>query len=144
METNSKNFPYKCFYNDEKNEVYLFYRQGQAFTINPNNPCDYNLNKITDQDLGQMFLYKNSALIVRSSSKILFFKINREVDPLTKKINEIWRIYHTLYERGSIFTIKGNQKIQITTIDKIYYYRMEPITFYPIFENCLYNFMDCT
>ena len=72
-----------------------------------------------------MFLYKNCALIVRSSSKILFFKINKEVDPLTKKVNEIWRIYHTINERGSIFTIKGNQKIQITTIDKIYYYRME-------------------
>ena len=28
MDTNAKNFPFKCFYNDEKNEIYLFYRQG--------------------------------------------------------------------------------------------------------------------
>ena len=26
IDTNSKNFPYKCFYNDERNEVYSFYR----------------------------------------------------------------------------------------------------------------------
>ena len=28
-----KNFPYKCFYNDERDEIYSFYRQGQAFII---------------------------------------------------------------------------------------------------------------
>ena len=28
MDTNFKNFPYKCFYNDENNEIYSFYRQG--------------------------------------------------------------------------------------------------------------------
>ena len=52
MKTNAKNFPFKCFYNDEKNEIYLFYRQGEAFTINPDAPEEYTLNKITDQDLG--------------------------------------------------------------------------------------------
>lgn len=26
--TNKKNFPYKCFYNDDDDEVYSFYRQG--------------------------------------------------------------------------------------------------------------------
>jgi hypothetical protein len=91
-----------------------------------------------------MFLFKNKALIVRSSSKILFFKIKKEQDPLTKNINRIWRIYHTLHAKGSIFSIKGNQKIQITTDDKIQYYRMEPMTFEPVYENCLNNFMDCT
>jgi|DEB0MinimDraft_12_1074336.scaffolds.fasta_scaffold06711_2 hypothetical protein len=26
LECTKKNFPYKCFYNDEKNEIYAFYR----------------------------------------------------------------------------------------------------------------------
>ena len=28
IDSNDKNFPYKCFYNEEDNEVYSFYRQG--------------------------------------------------------------------------------------------------------------------
>lgn len=48
METNGKNFPFKCFYNDDRNEVYVFYRQGEALTINPNKPSEFTLNKITD------------------------------------------------------------------------------------------------
>ena len=28
MGESKKNFPYKCFYNDENKEVYSFYRQG--------------------------------------------------------------------------------------------------------------------
>jgi hypothetical protein len=28
-----KNFPYKCFYFDERDELYVFYRTGQAITI---------------------------------------------------------------------------------------------------------------
>jgi len=31
--TSSKNFPYKCFYNDDKDEVYSFYRQGHALIV---------------------------------------------------------------------------------------------------------------
>ena len=33
MECGKKNFPYKSFYYDERNELYTFYRTGQAFTI---------------------------------------------------------------------------------------------------------------
>tara|TARA_B110000285_G_C14791031_1_gene453039 strand:- start:247 stop:372 length:126 start_codon:yes stop_codon:yes gene_type:complete len=31
--SSKKNFPYKCFYNDEEDEVYAFYRQGEFFNI---------------------------------------------------------------------------------------------------------------
>jgi hypothetical protein len=52
MESSKKNFPYKCFYNDVEDEVYSFYRQGHALTIQPNDASKYTLQKITDQDLG--------------------------------------------------------------------------------------------
>lgn len=28
LDCTRKNFPYKCFYNDERDEIYSFYRQG--------------------------------------------------------------------------------------------------------------------
>jgi hypothetical protein len=75
MNSNKKNFPYKAFYNDELREVYLFYRQGQSFIIDPENPREYLLDKMTEMDLGQMYLIYNQALVTRSSNEILFFKI---------------------------------------------------------------------
>jgi len=33
MNCNRKNFPQKCFYNSEKNEVYSFYRQGESYRV---------------------------------------------------------------------------------------------------------------
>ena len=74
MECPKKNFPYKCFYNDDKDEIYSFYRQGQSFTIKPDKMEDYVYDKMTDMDLGSMYLIYNKALVVRSSSTVLFFK----------------------------------------------------------------------
>jgi len=86
MDCNSKNFPYKSFYNDEEHVIYSFYRQGQAFTINADNACDVKYEKMTDVDMGQMYLINNKALIARSSSKILFFKIFEDEDDPTIKL----------------------------------------------------------
>ena len=41
LDTIDKNFPWKCFYNEDAKEVYVFYRQGQAFTIKKNDYHDY-------------------------------------------------------------------------------------------------------
>lgn len=54
----SKNFPIKCFYNFEKNEIYSFYRQGQAFSVVPET-LDYRVEQITFRELGQLVLYNN-------------------------------------------------------------------------------------
>lgn len=74
LDCSIKNFPYKSFYNPDKAQIYSFYRQGEAFIINPDEPGEYKFEKMTDQPLGQMVLVYNEALIVRSSTKILFFK----------------------------------------------------------------------
>ena len=52
LDSNKKNFVYKCFYNDEKNEIYSFYRQGEAYIINAENLEDYTMNDVTDNELG--------------------------------------------------------------------------------------------
>jgi len=70
-----KNFPYKCFYSEEKGEIYSFYRQGYAFIINPKDPSKYDLQRMTEKDLGSMYLIYDQVLVVRSSMEVLFFKI---------------------------------------------------------------------
>lgn len=135
LECDDKNFPFKCFYSEDEMSVFSFYRQGQALTIPIDvswssqpisnsirskgtifkkqmesrkiDPNDYMLEQITDQDLGQMFLVHNKALVARCSSKILFFK--HEFDNLEgiKK----WKLYHEIDARGFIYFIKGNIRI---------------------------------
>lgn len=95
---------------------------------------------MTDVDLGQMYLINNKALIARSSSKVLFFKIFKDED--NPEIRE-WKQYNELEVRGFIYFIKGNKRIQITTDDLIFFYLIDPETFEPELENVMYNFMGC-
>ena len=111
IDCTAKNFPYKSFYNPDDAQIYTFYRQGQALNINSENTEEFDLEPMTDLDLGDMYLINNKALIVRSSSRILFFKIIQNEETLEKK----WTHFHTLRIRGFIFYIKGNVRIQITT-----------------------------
>jgi hypothetical protein len=68
MDCSKKNFPYKSFYNDELNEIYSFYRQGFSYIIPADDSDNFICDRMTDRDLGQMYLVYNSALICRSSS----------------------------------------------------------------------------
>ena len=36
LQSSVKNFPYKCFYNPDLEEIYVFYRQGYSFIIDKN------------------------------------------------------------------------------------------------------------
>jgi hypothetical protein len=87
MECSKKNFPYKCFYNEDKHEIYSFYRQGFSFIIDADDCSKYVFDRMTDMDLGQMYLVYNQALIARSSSDILFFKLDYDENSETRK----WR-----------------------------------------------------
>ena len=91
-----------------------------------------------------MYLINNKALIARSSSKIVFFKIVEEEDENDpNKMNRFWKQYNQLDVRGFIYFIKGNKRIQVTTDDKIYFYLIDPETFEPTLENVMFNFMGC-
>lgn len=139
MECTMKNFPYKIFPNNEEGEIYIFYRQGQAFTINTADPSIYQYERMTEMDLGQMYLINNKALIARSSSRILFFKIVKDPDSGDRK----WTHYETINTRGNIYFIKGNVRIQVTTDDMIYFYFIDQKTFVPKLDNVMFNFMGC-
>ena len=135
MGESKKNFPYKTFYNDEEDEVYAFYRQGQAIIAKKDT---HTIQKMTDLDLGSMFLFRNKALIARTSSSVSFFKIQKQEDGEKK-----WIIYHTLPIRGFLYYIKGNVRIQICTDEKIYFFLIDLKTFVPTLDNVMYNFMGC-
>lgn len=68
-----------------------------------------------------MYLVYNTALIARSSSQILFFKIEYDEVSDTNQ----WKQYAVINKRGFIYYIKGNVRIQITCDDKIYFYLID-------------------
>ena len=86
-----------------------------------------------------MYLVNGKALIARSSSQILFFK--QVTDEFT--LEKAWQRYETLNIRGFIYFIKGNKRIQISTDRKIFVYLIDPVTFMPVLENVINNFMNC-
>ena len=93
-----------------------------------------------EKDLGHMYLVNDKALVARSSSLILFFKLETPEGEDDKK----WVLYHTLHIRGMIYFIKGNKRIQITNDKKIYFYLIDPKTCMPKLENIMNNFMNCS
>ena len=66
-------------------------------------------------DLGQMYLVYNTALMVRSSSDILMFKIVKD----EKSGARNWIMYNSIESRGSISYIKGNVRLQVVSEEKI-------------------------
>lgn len=104
-----RNFPVKSFYSLVSKNCHTFYRQGHGVTNVAEDPTKTWTEKITDQDMGSMFLLFDEALITRSSSSILFFKLKQldKDDP-----HKAWTLYHTIEDmRGDIFFIRGNIRI---------------------------------
>lgn len=52
IDSNKKNFPYKCFYNEDKDEIYSFYRQGEALTVSASDSSNFRFERMSDRDLG--------------------------------------------------------------------------------------------
>ena len=72
-----------------------------------------------------MVMIQGEALIVRSSSRILFFKVIATNE--SKKSS--WQLYHQLKLRGFIYFTKGDDRIQITTDELVYFYTIDKETF---------------
>lgn len=87
-----------------------------------------------------MYLIFNKALVVSASSEMHLFKI--EEDPDTEERN--WVQYQTIKQRGQIYFIKGNIRIQIVTEEKIFFYLVDQETLEASLENVMYNYMRCS
>lgn len=95
---------------------------------------------MTEADLGQMYLVYNNALMARSSSDVLMFKIDTDEDTGARK----WVQYNCIEIRGFIYYIRGNIRIQIVTDEKIYFYLIDKHTLMPELENVMQNYMKCS
>ena len=106
------------------------------------NPDDFWTEKLTDQDMGAMYIIFDEALVTRSSGSILFFKLQKE-DRFDER--QKWTLYQTIDDmRGNIYYIRGNQRIQVVTDEKIYFYLFNKKTLQPTLENVMYNYMNCS
>lgn len=122
-----ENFPVQSFYNSEKNEVISLYRQGQCFTINASDIEQFNFQDISDRDLGQMYLFNNKVLMCMSASMIFFYR-QEEVSP--GKV--VWKHYDTVDQQGhQMYFIKNTNCIQVTTEEKIFFYKIDEETLKP-------------
>lgn len=108
--------------------------------INTDETEDYFMDQIVKKDLGQAFIYDRTALIVRSSHQILFFKLQWDKNLEKKR----WKTYHKLDIMGLCVYQKGSDNMQIANEDKIYFYRLDYETHMPILENVINNFMNCS
>lgn len=60
------------------------------------------------------------------------------------KDDENWETAYELYDmRGEIFYAIGNIRMQVTTVDKIYFYLVDEQKCSLCLENVMYNFMQC-
>lgn len=95
-----------------------------------------------------MHLIFNQVLVVRSSRRILFFKIeeNKQNDGDSLYQCIFWRLYHSVDLKGFVFYSKSRQnaRIQVTTDRLIYFYKLNADTLEPVLENCMYNNMGCS
>ena len=102
-----KNFPVKCFYNDDEDEIYSFYRQGEALIIQPHDSKQYTMNKMTEMELGTMYLIYNKALAASTSDLVSFYKIVVDEEDGSRK----WELYYSVAKRGFLYFIRGNVRI---------------------------------
>jgi hypothetical protein len=59
LNTNSENFPLKSFYNPAQDEIYVVYRQGEAFTIQLKDLDDFYVQTIGTEPIGSIFHFGN-------------------------------------------------------------------------------------
>ena len=140
IENYSSNYPLKCIYNEEKQEVYSFYRLGEAFIIPIGDAMGYQMDVMTSDVLGTIYLIYNKALCAGTSDCTNFYKL--EWDEIAEK--RLWKCYKTLNVAGSAYYTKGNIRIQIVQQEKIFFYLVDRDTLMPELENVMYNYMQCS
>lgn len=131
------NFPIKTFFSEFTENYTTFFRQGHCVTRDGKVEQETRVEKITEADLGSMYLLFEKSLITRSSSSILFFKLSEETGH--------WEEYHRIDKmRGQIYFIRGNIRFQVVTDENIYFFLVCPKTLMPNLENVMRNFMNCS
>jgi hypothetical protein len=75
IENYSSNFPLKCIYNEDKQEVYSFWRLGESFIVPLGDAKGYQMDVMENVVLGTMYLVYNKALVAGTSDCTSFYKL---------------------------------------------------------------------
>lgn len=75
IENYSSNYPLKCIYNEDKQEVYSFYRLGESFIVPIGDAKAYQMDVMTSDVLGTIYLIYNKALVAGTSDCTNFYKL---------------------------------------------------------------------
>lgn len=75
-----RNFPIGTFFDENRNKVYMLFRQGQAYTHDLSVKKSLTVQELTHKNFGSAFVYNNDILIVKSSGEFLFFKMHEEFE----------------------------------------------------------------
>lgn len=143
MTCSDLNFPVNSFYNQDKNCIYCFYRQGEQFCYNRRNGTIEQTKIISKgESINQIYMIYNKILIIHSSDQVTFYK-ETEMKELSGQKKIEWKQYYSLDFGGFIYFIKGDNIMQITTPMHIYFYEIDQKTLIPSLLNSMYNFMDC-
>jgi len=104
-----RNFPLGTFYDNKRNNVYVFYRHGTSYSIDMHNPRKMTKQQLTKFDLGNLFFFNNEILIVKSSNQILFYRLVRIDDEFCNSQYLEWQLYHHLNIQGFVYcTARSN------------------------------------
>ena len=61
---------------------------------------------------------------------------------MTKEVK--WTEFHSISCRASIYYIKDTDRFQLTTLEYVYFYRINNDDYVPYLENVMKNYMECS
>lgn len=156
LECYSNNFPIKSFYDKRNDLIHSFFRQGQVVSIDPTHSFETQISSITNFNLGEMEIYDEKVLMVKSSQIIELYHIDKLKNDLNnlplilrRKTNSKsikWVKYHTLNKEGFVIMNPLTRNFQVICDELIYFYEFPdnqdkaPI---PFLTNTMQNFMLC-
>jgi len=100
------NYVIQAFFSEDTDELYVFYREGQAITM-PRKDTKAFRQEMLAQNLGQMELVYGQALVVVVASEIFFFR--QKLDDV-KGIQQ-WKEYFKIDNGGACCYTPGNVRI---------------------------------
>ena len=103
--------------------------------------------QMINKTIGEVFNYKNRFVILRSSKKLMVFKLKMrpyKENDVDDGINDnmIWVNTHSIPVDGRIYYMRNNHHFQVTTDDKIFVYGIDENTGGPKLESVMSNYMN--
>ena len=147
MDCSELNSPVQTLYRADQECVYCFFRHGEVFCFNVRNKechlvSSHNILE-KNQSLDNVYLVYNKIFLVNTCNKVIFFKEEQSKEYMGSAVIKL-KEYHHLEHCGEIHFIKGNDTIQMTSKEIIYFYKMDEQTLLPRLTSCMYNFFNCT